>query len=385
MEAERKTERVVCTRSDLEKADLLDSTAHSSGQQGTSCSPSFGFSTTSPDNIDWSTFEFAPETKQDNHEDQRSLLQGARIKFGAFVESRFIPDFVANKRYAGQAHFRAILKHVLPPESVARTFGARQTRTKLVAITGWPYMDDLRLSDITPQTIERLTRAALARGYSVQTATHIRNVVRSIFAHATKIGVYAGINPASKVKLPPMTRRETPVLTLPQLKLIMNSMRYPEKQLALFVMLTEMTVAEICGLQWKHLNLTNIGQKVDHEFIPAKAIAVRKQCYRGVLTSVIGKRRRFVDVPDILGSVLRDLKSRTRFTLPHDFVLASRNGNALRAENISVRRLKSLGKSLDMPWLSWSVFQRTQIMLVSGTGLDIHQEIEKLEMSNARG
>ena len=136
--------------------------------------------------------------------------------FADLVEVNFIPEFVATKRYAGRAHFQAILKYVLPPERAARAFGANRARTwnTLTAIPGWPYIDRLRFPEITADMIHGLTTAALARGYSVQTATHIRNVVRSIFAHAIRTGFYEGKNPASMVKLPPMARRQITTLTL---------------------------------------------------------------------------------------------------------------------------------------------------------------------------
>jgi integrase len=298
--------------------------------------------------------------------------------FAEFVEFSFIPEFVATKRYAGRAHFQAILKYVLPPERVARAFGANGPRTKctLTDILDWPYIDRLRLPEITPDVIHLLTTAALARGYSIQTATHIRNVIRSIFAHAIRTGFYADKNPASMVALPPMARRQINTLTLGQLKVILQSMRYPEREVALFIMLTEMNVAEICGLQWRYINTSGIGQIIGQEFIPARSIAVRNQSYRGELTSVAGKRRRFTRMPELLGSVVHELKSKSPFTLPHDFVLFSRNGAPIRPENILARRLKPIGRSFNLPWLSWSVFNQTEVRLRSQIGRTFDEELK---------
>src|ERR1700680_2852029 len=44
-----------------------------------------------------------------------------------------------------------------------------------------------------------------------------------------------------------------------------------------------MNVAEICGLQWKRVNLTEAWSNTDGESIPPRTIAVRKQWYRGEL------------------------------------------------------------------------------------------------------
>ena len=60
--------------------------------------------------------------------------------------------------------------------------------------------------------------------------------------------------------------------------------------------LTGMNVAEICGLQWKHVNLSPSEQYADGEVIPSRTIAVRKQWYRGELNSVkIGRTRNVSD------------------------------------------------------------------------------------------
>jgi integrase len=312
------------------------------------------------------------------HSKQSSL---ASTDVADFVEQRFIPEFVANKRSAGRAHFQAILKHVLPPERVARAFAINPVKGKstLSAIPGWPYIDSLALCEINAAAIEGLITAALTNGYSIQTATHIRNVIRAIFSHAIRTGSYAGPNPAARVNLPPMSRKETPVLTFAQLKQLLGAMRYPEREFALLAMLTDMNVAEICGLQWKYLNLSNLPRMIDQEFVPPKVIAVRNQSYRGEVSDVIGKRRRFVRISDSLGSVLRGLRNRSQLTRPKDYVFASRNGTPIHPENIAARRLKSIGKSLDMPWLTWAVFQRSRGAIQAEVGGGFHEELEKID------
>ena len=46
-------------------------------------------------------------------------------------------------------------------------------------------------------------------------------------------------------------------------------MRYPEKDIALFALLTGMNVTEICGLKWQYVNLSNDRHIVDDEVIPS--------------------------------------------------------------------------------------------------------------------
>ena len=295
-----------------------------------------------------------------------------------FVEHKFIPEFVANKRTAGRDHFKAILKHVLPPERVSCLFPSQpgNGRTKLASIPDWPYIDALPLSDVNSDTIHRLTSAALRRGYSVQTITHMRNVIRTIFSHAIRTGFYLPPNPAASVALPRIEPRTRCSLTLEQLRAVLRMMVYPERELVLLTVLTDITIVEVCGLQWKYANLFNSARIVEQEVIPPSSVAVRKQSYRGVLGNVMRSRRRFVPIPHLLATHLLDLKQRKQFTGPEDFVLVSRNGNPVRPGNMAARRLKSIGTCLQIPELTWSVFYKTRARLKSELGVSLYEQFD---------
>jgi integrase len=305
--------------------------------------------------------------------------ESSSINLAEFVKRKFVPDYVSSRRLAGRAHFQSILKHVLTPEQVAHAFETSPDRTaKLRSIPGWPYLGSLRLGEIDREAIQRLISTALAMGYSTQTATHIRNVVRSIFAHAILTRYFFDKNPAALVSLPAMKRKELHTLTLSQLRQMMQMMRYPERVITLFVILTGMNVAEICGLQWKYVNLSNDRHLVDADRIPPRTICIRKQSYRGEFGPVIESRKRVLPIPELLFSILRDLKNRQRFTGLQDFVLASRSGTPIYPENIAARRLKGIGRALEMPWLSWSVFHRTHLNLKSQFGRHLNKELERI-------
>jgi len=160
--------------------------------------------------------------------------------------------------------------------------------------------------------------------------------------------------------VPGMSRKEAHMLSLPQLKAVLELMRYPEKEMTLLAITTGMNVAEICGLQWKHVNLTAVAEGVNGESIPARSIAVRKQWYRGELNSVKIGRTRSVSIPDLIIPMLTRLSQRSKFTQPEDFVLVSEAGTPINETNIASRRLKGVGQELSMPWLSWHVFRRTR-------------------------
>jgi integrase len=266
-----------------------------------------------------------------------------------FVEHMFVPEHVAIKGLSGRTHYRAILKHVLTPEEVQNMFKVDLERSKirLKAVSGWPYLSDVALTEVKPEHIENLVRAAVDRGYSSQTVTHIRNVVSAIFSHARKGSYFTGENPAGQVTVPGMCRKEAYTLSLPQLR-------------AVLVTLTGMNVAEICGLQWKHVNLSAADVALNGDLIPSRTIAVRKHWYRGELNSVKIGRTRDLAISNLMLPVFFGLNRRVRYSGPDDFVLVSEAGTPVNETNIASRRLKSIGQDLGMPWLSWHVFRRTR-------------------------
>jgi integrase len=175
-----------------------------------------------------------------------------------------------------------------------------------------------------------------------------------------------------------MNRKEAHSLNLVQLGDLLSVMMYPERDIALMSVLTDMSVAEICGLQWKYLNPSSLSHVLENDIIPPRTIAVRNQRFRGELSATVGNRRRLVRMPQLLCSHLLALKRRGQFTGPQDFVLVSRNGTPIHPENIAARRLKSIGKSFQMPWLSWTVFHRTRTLLRAEFGTTMHDEVGRL-------
>jgi integrase len=303
-----------------------------------------------------------------------------------FVANVFVPEHVAVKKLSGRTHYRAILKHVLTPEQVDRVFrvAVKKSKRKLEVVSDWPYVGHLRLCDVRPDDVQRLISAAVARGYSTQTVRHIRNVVNALFVYATKKRWFSGDNPARLVTLPGMTRKEAHELTLVQARKVLAVMQYPEKEMALIAILTTMNVSEICGLQWKHVNLTETWSNTDGEPIAPGTIAVRMQWNHGRLGSVNGKsRNRNLRIPEALLPILLGLSHRAKFTGAEDFVLVSRNGRPINAQNIAARRLKPIGKTLQIPWLCWQVFRRTHMTLPDQVGMQLQDGMSLVQHSDS--
>lgn len=294
-----------------------------------------------------------------------------------FVKARFAPEHVAAKSVAGRKHYQAILKHILTPPEVEAIFGltGENPKAKLRPLPGWPYMSNVRLSEAEAGHVHRLVDSALQRGYSTQMAKHIRNAVSVIFSFAIKEQVFNGRNPASLVALPEMTRKEAHALSLEQAVRVLSVMQYPEKELSLMAILTEMNMAEICGLQWKHVNISTQVLNREGQTIPGRSIAVRKQWNRGELSDVPKGRRKTVPISPLLHSILVALGQQSSYVGWNDFVLVSKAGTPINQVNVAARRLKLIGEELGMPWLSWQVFRRTHSRLVDEFGAQLHRHI----------
>jgi len=155
--------------------------------------------------------------------------------------------------------------------------------------------------------------------------------------------------------------------------------------MVLFAILTSMNIAEICGLQWKRINLTEQFTTVDGESLPPLAIAVRRQWYRGEYGSVKAKsRRRNLPMGAVLQGVLAKMKERAKFVGPDDPVFAARTGRPIDEHNIARRHLKPVGKSLGMPWLSWHCFRRTHTTLANELGMAFMDRMAMKGHSEAR-
>jgi integrase len=304
-------------------------------------------------------------------------IQNSRMTVASFVKDKFVPGHVASLRLSGRSHYRAILKHVLTPEEVDRIFlvDRPMSRRRLNAVQDWPYLDNVRLCDARPEHIDRLISAGMEQGFSTQMVLHVRSVISAVFTYAQKEGCFAGKNPASRTRIPKVIRMPEHALTLSQAKEVLAAMKYPEREIAIFAILTGLSIAEICGLQWKNVNLTETAQWAGDELIPPKSILVRKQWYRGELASVLKNRKKSRSIPDSVLLILLGLSTRERFAGPNDFVFPSRNGSPITEANIVLRRLKPIGADLQMPWLSWRVFLRAHMTLHTELGIYLQRSI----------
>ncbi len=309
----------------------------------------------------WSNLLSLPEGKQ------RAELSEMTVK--TFVETKFVPEHVALKEVSGRIHYQAILRHVLTPEEVDTAFAVipKGSRKLLEPVPGWPYLSNMRLCDVQPEDVQRLTSVAFGHGYSHQTVKHIRNVVSAIFSHAQRVRCYLGENPVKSAKLPKNESQGSPSLNSVQIKEALRAMDYPEREMAIMAVFANMNPAEISGLQWKQVNLTKVAAQLDSARIPPYSIAITQHKLLGALERVREGRIRVVPIPQPLYKVLVKLKERPDFTGPDDFVLVTRSGEPVNAKDLVARRLRPIAKRLGLPSLTLQSFRRASKGLMVAT------------------
>jgi len=317
--------------------------------------------------------------------EQDEFAHASQMRMADFIEKRFVPQHVSLKKPSGRVHYQAMLRHVITPEEVDRIFKvvAVIPEKRLKSCPDWPYLSNVRLCDARPSHVQQLVSAALARGYSTQTVAHIRNTVNAIFSCAKQEGYLTSDNPARSVMPPDIIRQKPQSLTLSQVNDTLHVMMYPEREMAMVALLTPMTMAEICAMQWKYVNLSGSLSNADGEPRPPRTIAVRKYWDLGEFGNVPKSRRSDLPICDALFDVLVGLQRRAKFTRPDDFVFASATGRSFNHIDVKSRRLKPIGRQFQMPWLSWQTFRQTRTALLSRFGTTFYDQMARLALAES--
>lgn len=296
--------------------------------------------------------------------DQNNRTPNSIMTVQEFVERKFLPEHVAYKKHGGQEYYRSQLPFVLDGVPDQKRGRGGRTRFKMgeepPAIRRTQGIGRKRLRDVKRDDLQRLIGTMLARGYSVQSAKHVKTVASAIFTHALQEELFVGTNPARFVKLPEMLRATPHALSFEQLANLLQRLPTTVRLMVFLAAITSMNVAEICGLRWKRCNLTGEPVIMDDELLPPYMAGVREQWYKGQWGSVKAKaRRRYVLLPQWAVEQLMALRQREKWIGPEDPVFAGKSGKPLCENAIIQRHLKPVGAKLGMPWLSWHDLRRT--------------------------
>jgi integrase len=294
-----------------------------------------------------------------NHLNAQAWVPQTLISVDQFVTRHFDPEIVWTMKESGKQHYKYMFKLLLP------LIGKRQLR-------------ELSVADV-----QNVVRSLMSRGLSVQTATHAKNAISAIVSHAKRLGMFTGENPASLVRMPPMVRHPKPALNWEQAQKALMITPEPYRTMALMSMTTSLNVAELTGLKWGRVNLTDrtVYLTNDDLTLPPKSFGVIQNYYRGKYGSVkTTARNRVQPISDDLAEALGNLRS----TEASDDapVFASRNGTPIDAHNANNRIWKKVGKAIGVPGLSWHSFRRTAATLTNQVGMSKADRIALMGHSN---
>ncbi len=170
--------------------------------------------------------------------------------------------------------------------------------------------------------------------------------------------------------MPEMQRKETHALSFSLGNELLLRLPSPVREMALLSMTTSLNVAEMLGLSWKRVNLTEEIVVVGGEVLQPNSLVVRESCYRGRFGTVKAKsRRRTVPLSTMAVNALVSLRGRSKFNGPDDLIFASTKGTPLNENNLLRRVIKPIAVELGIPWLSWHVFRHTHATLGEQIGM----------------
>lgn len=228
--------------------------------------------------------------------DQNNRTPQSVMTVRQFVEQKFLPEHVAYKKRGGREFYTSQLPFVIdgiPDKKLPRGGTTRfKPGEKPPAVPRRCGVGPMRLRDVQRPDLQKLVSLMLQRGYSVQAAKHVKTVASAIYTHAERECFVTGPNPAKFVNLPEMVRATPHALSLSQVTSLLPRLPRTVRLMVFLAIMTSMNVAEICGLKWKRVNLTEEPEIMDDELLPPFMAGVREQWYKREWGSVKARARR---------------------------------------------------------------------------------------------
>lgn len=209
-----------------------------------------------------------------------------------------------------------------------------------------PYFGEQRLSDIQRVQVQHFVIEKQPQGYSVQTLSHLRDLLSKILETAKSWG-WLQENVARGVKLPPMERvRKARVLTVAEIAKLLEALTEPVRTMFFLGLGLGLRIGELLPLRIADLDLG------------AGLLYVRRDFYRGHLqTPKTARSERQFELPLLLVNVLKQyLENRKRQS---DLLFPSSAGNCFDDRNLIRREIQPVCDRLGIPRFSWHTLRHT--------------------------
>ncbi len=187
-----------------------------------------------------------------------------------------------------------------------------------------PFFGDIKLSAITPATVQRYVVGVIDSGRAPATALKGLMLMKTMMAFAVEWG-YLKRNPAESVRPPRSLPPETDFLTPAEIRVFLDAVDakwYPFFYTAIF---TGMRLGELIGLEWNDIDWER------------SAIRVQRSVWNGDFQDPKTRNsRRAIGMSPSLETVLWDYKGWAQQN-PHNLLFCTSTGNTLDAANVRKR------------------------------------------------
>jgi len=195
------------------------------------------------------------------------------------------------------------------------------------------------------------------KGFSFTVVDHCRTMLKAILEEALDADLI-GKNPARKLVNPETKESEKHVLPKAQARLLLDSLSFRDRLMAMIAAFCAMRPGEIFGLRWS-------SWRGDHFHIEGTA-------WRGVLRPGKAKTKGSkapVTIPNLLLPVLEMWRQQNQNATPDELLFPSEKGTPMRPENWLRRRVKPIARTAGISTpINFQVLRRTFATNAQGFG-----------------
>lgn len=218
-----------------------------------------------------------------------------------------------------------------------------------------PEFGNLKLHQVTTEMVQGLVSKMSSKGLSRHTITNVLAVLASILRSAVKWGHKVATVDFRGLSLPcEQELQKGKTFSPEQVRLILENSEEPARTLWATAAMTGLRSGELAGLQWDDIDME------------ARALTVRRSCFRGKMQSVKSKAgNRTVPLPDQLVEMLEQHMARTG---TEGLVFKSTRGTPINPQDWATRRLAPVLKKLGIPRAGLHAFRHAQASALVATG-----------------
>jgi integrase len=266
-------------------------------------------------------------------------------------------------RFARPVTVRALVDRYVEQELPQRRYGTQQGNLSTLKCWILPRWEDYLLEEVRPFAVEKWLRSLRL---APKSKVNLRGLMHVIYQCARRWEL-TDTNPIDLVRQEGGRRRIPRVLSSQQIHLVLDRLAEPFRTMVLVAACLGLRVSEIIGLQWGDFDRDSLTVMVQ----------------RGVVHGRVGDTkteasRRPLPCHPYLFSRLDELRKRSPYTGPQDWVFANDSGRPRWQESILDGHLKPAAARAGIGKIGWHTFRHTYSTMLRAAGVDIKVQQELL-------